>query len=100
MQYFQPDALLNAHGHQGAYTVPGTISACPISTSVLTTSPANHLGSTATSAPTANASSALLPMVFWFGRPEVKQNPILMERLIRNMGEHVLARHDADPNGK
>lgn len=79
--------------------MPGTISACSIEMPIPTQSPANPLGSTITSAPTTLSSSALLPIVYWFGHAEVRRNPLLMDRLIRNLGENVMARHDVDNQG-
>jgi polyribonucleotide 5'-hydroxyl-kinase len=64
-----------------------------------TSSPANPLGSAATSAPTALASNALIPLTYWYGHPDTKSNPHLLDRLIRNLGVNVLERHDADPQG-
>jgi polyribonucleotide 5'-hydroxyl-kinase len=45
------------------------------------------------------SSNALLPLVYWYGHPEIKRNPLLMDRLIRNLGENVVERHDRDPEG-
>ena len=45
------------------------------------------------------SSNALLPLVYWYGHPEIKRNPLLMDRLIRNLGENVVERHDLDPEG-
>jgi len=59
-----------------------------------TASPANPLGAPATSAPTILSSNALLPLVYWYGHPEIKRNPLLMDRLIRNLGENVMERLD------
>ncbi|KAL5490182.1 CLP1 [Sanghuangporus weigelae] len=92
--------FVNVDPGEGGWTVPGTISACPITTPIPTQTPANPLGSTATSAPTALASSALVPLVYWYGHAEVRQNPLLLDRLIRNLGENVISRHDNDPLGK
>ena len=65
-----------------------------------TQTPANPLGSTATSAPTVLSSSALLPLVYWYGHAEARQNPLLLDRLIRNLGENVTSRQDNDPLGE
>ena len=83
-------------GEQGGWTVPGTISAVPITAPLGTASPANPLGSAATSAPTTLSSNALLPLVYWYGHPEIRRNPLLMDRLIRNLGENVMERLDED----
>jgi len=89
--------IVNVDPGEGGWTVPGTISACPITMPIPTSSPANPLGSTATTAPTALTTSALLPLVFWYGHAETKRNPHLYERLLANLGEAVRARFKADP---
>ncbi|KAF8919363.1 hypothetical protein CPB85DRAFT_1373536 [Mucidula mucida] len=71
----------------------------PVSSPIPTCSPANTLGSAATSAPTSLSSNALLPIAFWYGHSEVKKNPLLMERLIRNLGEIVSERQSNDLKG-
>jgi polyribonucleotide 5'-hydroxyl-kinase len=45
------------------------------------------------------ASNALLPLVYWYGHPEIKRNPLLMDRLIRNLGENMNDRFEHDPEG-
>ncbi|EJD05703.1 Clp1-domain-containing protein [Fomitiporia mediterranea MF3/22] len=92
--------FVNVDPGEGGWTVPGTISACPISTPIPTQTPANPLGSTATSAPAALSSSALLPLVYWYGHAEARANPLLMDRLIRNLGENVTSRQDNGPTGR
>lgn len=87
---------VNLDPSEGGWTVPGTISACPIETPIPTQTPATPLGSTITSALTALSSTSLLPLVYWYGHAEVRQNPRLMEHLIRNLGENVTARHKKD----
>jgi polyribonucleotide 5'-hydroxyl-kinase len=57
------------------------------------------LGSAATSVPTTLSSNALLPLVYWYGHAETTRNPLLMDRLIRNMGENVNDKYDFDPEG-
>lgn len=91
----------NAHfsAIQGGWTVPGTISACPVNMPIPTSSPENPLGSSATSAPTALTSSALLPLVYWFGHVETRRNPKLMDRLIQNLAGKVNARLRNDSPG-
>lgn len=79
--------------------MPGTISASSIPTTIYTQTPANSLGSTATSAPSVPSSTALSPLVYWYGYPEARQNHLLLERLIRNLGEVVSSRHESDPHG-
>jgi polyribonucleotide 5'-hydroxyl-kinase len=66
---------------------------------IATASPANPLGSAATSAPTALSSNALIPLSYWYGHPETKRNPVLLDRLIRNLGENIRERDDDDPEG-
>jgi polyribonucleotide 5'-hydroxyl-kinase len=81
---------------QGGYTVPGTISAAPVDSPIMTFSAANPLGLTASSAPTTLGSSALNPLVYWFGHLELRRKVMLMERLIRNLGDNVLERGRLD----
>lgn len=64
---------------------------------ITTSSPANPLGSSATSAPTALTSSALLPLVYWFGNLEMKKNPLLMDKMIQNLARDINERLDSDP---
>jgi polyribonucleotide 5'-hydroxyl-kinase len=71
----------------------------PVTAPLGTASPASPLGSAATSAPTIINSNALLPLVYWYGHPEIKRNPLLMDRLIRNLGENVMERHDGNFEG-
>ena len=65
-----------------------------------TQSPASPLGTTSTSAPTALSSSALVPLVYWYGHAEGRQNSLLLDRLIRNLGENVNSRQENDPIGE
>lgn len=46
------------------------------------------------------ASSALTPLVYWYGHPEIKRNPLLYERIVRNMGETIHDRFMNDPEGQ
>ena len=71
----------------------------PIYGPIASGSPANSLGSAATTAPMALASNALLPLVYWYGHPEIKRNPLLMDRLIRNIGENMNDRFEHYPEG-
>ncbi|KAI0306398.1 Clp1-domain-containing protein [Multifurca ochricompacta] len=91
---------VNTDPSEGGWTVPGSISAVPITAPIGSASPASPLGSAATSAPTILSSKALLPLVYWYGHPEIKRNPLLMDRLIRNMGENVIERQDLNPEGR
>lgn len=84
---------------QGGFTIPGTLSACPIDSPIPTSSPANPLGITATSAPTALSSTKLIPLIHWFGHPDLKKNPRLMEHLIRVLCEEVMERLESDVLG-
>ena len=86
-------------GYQGAQTVPGTISAAAVSSPIATASPVNPLGSSATSALTILGSNALVPLVYWYGYSDTKRNPLLLDRLIRNLGGHVFEKNDHDPEG-
>lgn len=94
-----PRLLHTPHLPQGAWSVPGTISAAVVRSPIGTASPANPLGSAATSAPTALASNALTPLTYWYGHPDTKSNPQLFDRLIRNLGFNVVERRDVDPQG-
>jgi polyribonucleotide 5'-hydroxyl-kinase len=58
-----------------------------LSAAIPTCTPANPFGATATSAPTALSSSALLPIVYWFGHLETKRNRQLVERIIQNLAD-------------
>jgi polyribonucleotide 5'-hydroxyl-kinase len=92
--------LLNPLVLQGGWSIPGAISAAPIHAPLPTCSPANPLGSAATSAPTALSSNALLPLVYWYGHTETKRNPLLIDRLIRNLGENIQEKYDVDAEGR
>ncbi|KIJ10513.1 hypothetical protein PAXINDRAFT_177469 [Paxillus involutus ATCC 200175] len=92
--------LVNVDPSQGAWTVPGTISAAAIRSPIATASPANQLGSAATSAPTALASNALIPLTYWYGHAETKRNPQLLDRLIRDLGMNIVERYDSDPEAR
>ncbi|KAG8733061.1 hypothetical protein FRC11_008942 [Ceratobasidium sp. 423] len=81
--------LINLDVNDGGWTIPGTMSACPLSSAIPTCTPANPFGATATSAPTALSSSALLPMVHWFGHTDPKRNQQLVEKLIRILADSV-----------
>ncbi|KAL5636849.1 hypothetical protein ACGC1H_000725 [Rhizoctonia solani] len=81
--------LVNLDVNDGGWTIPGTMSACPLSSAIPTCTPANPFGATATSAPTALSSSALLPIVHWFGHTDPKRNPQLVEKLIRTLADGV-----------
>jgi polyribonucleotide 5'-hydroxyl-kinase len=85
---------------QGGWAVPGAISAAPVRSPIATASPANPLGSAATSVPTALSSNALIPLSYWYGHAESKRNPVLLDRLIRNLGENIGERDDNDPEGE
>ena len=86
--------------YQGASVLPGTISAAAIPAPLQTSTPAHTLGRAATTAPTHMASNSLLPLAYWYGHAEVKRNPLLLDRLIRNLGENVWDRHEDDTQGK
>jgi len=72
----------------------------PVSGPIPTASPANSLGTAATTAPVSLSSNALLPLVYWYGHPETKRNPLLLDRMIRNLGENINDRFELDPQGK
>ena len=85
---------------QGGWAVPGAIAAAPVSSPIQTSTPATTLGCAASSAPTHLASNQLLPLAYWYGHAETKRNPLLMDRLIRNLGENIAKRWDHDPEGR
>ena len=85
---------------QGGWAVPGSISAAAIFSPIPTSTASQPLGAAATTAPTSLSSSALLPLSYWFGHNEIKRNPLLMDRLVRNLGETVKEKHEYDANGK
>jgi len=45
------------------------------------------------------ASNALLPLAYWYGHAETKKNPLLMDRLIRDLGDNIHDRFELDPQG-
>ena len=85
--------------HQGGPMLPGTISASSIPAPLQTSTPSHTLGCAATSAPTHMPSNALLPLAYWYGHEEAKRNPLLLDRLIRNLGENVSDRLEGDTQG-
>lgn len=89
--------LVNTDPSEGAWIVPGTVSAVVVTSPIATASPVNPLGSAATTGPTVLASNALSPLTYWYGHSEIKKNPLLLDRLIRNLGENVTERHCNDP---
>lgn len=91
--------LVNLDPGEGGCTIPGTLSASPVDTPIPTSSPENPFGFSATSAPTALSSYALLPLVYWFGHTETRRNPKLMDRLIRNLAKWVNVRLKSDSIG-
>lgn len=92
--------LVNVDPSEGGWAAPGALSAAPVHSPLPTCSPSNPLGSAATSAPTALASNALLPLVYWYGHAETKRNPLLMDRLIRNLGDNVDDKYHFDAEGR
>ncbi|KAG5645598.1 Cleavage polyadenylation factor subunit clp1 [Asterophora parasitica] len=92
--------LVNVDPTEGAWAAPGALSVAPVHSPLPTSSPANPLGSAATSAPTALSSNALLPLVYWYGHADTKRNPVLVDRLIRNLGDNIAEKYDFDAEGK
>ncbi|OBZ65730.1 mRNA cleavage and polyadenylation factor CLP1 [Grifola frondosa] len=88
--------FVNVDPSEGGWAAPGAISAVSITAPLQTCSSASPLGSVATSAPTHIASNALLPLSYWYGHAETRRNPLLMDRLIRNLGENIWERWDGD----
>ncbi|KAA1469407.1 hypothetical protein DENSPDRAFT_835025 [Dentipellis sp. KUC8613] len=91
---------VNVDPAEGGWTIPGTLSAAPITAPLTTASPASPLGTAATSAPTTLSSNALVPLVYWYGHAETRRNPLLMDRLIRNLGENIRERSELDVAGR
>ncbi|KAI9069980.1 hypothetical protein FKP32DRAFT_1663111 [Trametes sanguinea] len=92
--------LVNVDPGEGAWAVPGAISAASISAPIQTATPASPLGAVATTAPNHVASNALLPLSYWYGHAEMRRNPLLMDRLIRNLGENIRDRWENDTIGR
>ncbi|KAI0345428.1 hypothetical protein BDW22DRAFT_1412293 [Trametopsis cervina] len=92
--------LVNIDPSEGASMLPGTISATAVSAPLQTSTPAHTLGRAASSAPTHMASNSLLPLAYWYGHAEIKRNPLLLDRLIRNLGENVWDRLQDDTQGR
>lgn len=80
--------------------LPGTVSATPVPAPLQTSTPAHTLGCSATTAPAHIPSDSLLPLAYWYGHGETKRNPLLLDRLIRNLGENVWDRLEDDPQGE
>ncbi|CAA7271464.1 unnamed protein product [Cyclocybe aegerita] len=92
--------LVNVDPSEGGWATPGAVSVAPVYGPIPTASPANPLGTAASTAPMSLASNALLPLVYWYGHAETKRNPLLMDRLIRNLGENISDRFELDPEGR
>ncbi|KAH7889600.1 Pre-mRNA cleavage complex II protein Clp1-domain-containing protein [Phlebopus sp. FC_14] len=92
--------LVNVDPSEGAWSIPGTVSAAAVRGPIATASPANPLGCAATSAPTVLASNALIPLIYWYGQADTKRNPRLLDRLIRNLGINIAERYDNDPEAR
>ena len=79
--------------------LPGTISAASVTAPLQTSTPSHTLGSSATSAPAHMSSNALVPVAYWYGHADTKRNPLLLDRLIRNLGENVWDKLADDTQG-
>jgi polyribonucleotide 5'-hydroxyl-kinase len=84
---------------QGAWSVPGSISATSLSTPLSTSTSACPLGLSASTAPTVWSSNALIPLTYWYGHTEIQRNPVLLERIIRNLGARIQERLEVDSKG-
>ncbi|KAH9928548.1 Pre-mRNA cleavage complex II protein Clp1-domain-containing protein [Epithele typhae] len=91
---------VNVDPSEGGWSIPGAISAAPITAPLQTSTPASPLGMSATSAPSHIASNALTPLSYWYGHREMRRNPLLMERLIRNLGDNIRDRQEGDTKGR
>ncbi|KAF7322484.1 mRNA cleavage and polyadenylation factor CLP1 [Mycena chlorophos] len=92
--------LVNLDPSEGGWAAPGAIGITPVHTPLPTSTPASPLGTAATSAPTALSSNALLPLAYWYGHAETRRNPLLIERIIRNLGENVKDKYQAHPEAQ
>ncbi|KAJ7157002.1 Pre-mRNA cleavage complex II protein Clp1-domain-containing protein [Mycena crocata] len=92
--------LINTDPAEGGWSAPGALSVAPVHSPLPTCSPGSPLGAAATSAPTALSSNALLPLAYWYGHAESKRNPLLMERIIRNIGENINDKYQVDVQGR
>ncbi|KAJ2934943.1 hypothetical protein H1R20_g2179, partial [Candolleomyces eurysporus] len=92
--------LANVDPSEGAWAIPGTLSVTPVSTAIPTYSPASPLGFAATSAPLVSASHQHVPLAYWYGHSDTKRNPLLLDRLIRNLGENINDKFDLNPEAK
>ncbi|KAF9564418.1 hypothetical protein CPC08DRAFT_705370 [Agrocybe pediades] len=92
--------IVNVNPSEGGWAAPGTISAAPILGPIPTASPANPLGNAATTAPLSLTANALFPLAYWYGYSETKRNPLLMDRMIRNLGENLNDRFELDTQGQ
>ncbi|KAG2020161.1 cleavage/polyadenylation factor ia subunit Clp1p [Coprinopsis cinerea AmutBmut pab1-1] len=92
--------LANVDPSEGAWVIPGTLSVASVSGPLPTYSPASPLGTASTTAPVGLTSHALAPLVSWYGHTDTRKNPLLLDRLIRNLGENVNDRFDLKPEGK
>ncbi|KAI0647520.1 hypothetical protein C8Q79DRAFT_959857 [Trametes meyenii] len=92
--------LVNVDPSEGGWAAPGAISAASIDAPLQTATPASPLGMAATSAPSHVASNALLPLSYWYGHAEMRRNPLLMDRLVRNLGENIRDRWENDVTGR
>ncbi|KAJ7744947.1 Pre-mRNA cleavage complex II protein Clp1-domain-containing protein [Mycena maculata] len=92
--------LINTDPAEGGWAAPGALSVAPVHSPLPTCSPGSPLGAAATSAPTALSSNALLPLAYWYGHTESKRNPLLMERIIRNIGENINDKYQVDLQGR
>ncbi|KAH6918292.1 cleavage/polyadenylation factor ia subunit Clp1p [Coprinopsis sp. MPI-PUGE-AT-0042] len=87
--------LVNVDPSEGGPSIPGTLSASPISSPIPTYSPASPLGSAQTTAPVSLASHSVAPLVSWYGHTDTKKNVLLLDRLVRNLGDNVRARAES-----
>ncbi|KAJ7343155.1 Pre-mRNA cleavage complex II protein Clp1-domain-containing protein [Mycena albidolilacea] len=92
--------LINTDPAEGGWAAPGALSVAPVRTPLPTCSPGSPLGAAATSAPTALSSNALIPLAYWYGHAETKRNPLLIERIIRNLGENINDKYQVDLQGR
>lgn len=92
--------LVNVDPGDGAWSVPGSISATSVFTPLSTSTSACPLGLSASTSPTVWSSNALIPLTYWYGHTEIQRNPVLLERIIRNLGARIQERLQVDPKGR
>lgn len=84
---------------KGTSTVPGALTATPISAPLPTSTPVRPLGSTSTTGPSALPSGAQIPLSVWYGHEEVSRNVRGWEGAVKGVGSWVGERLGGDRKG-